>query len=299
MFEKARDLLKDKVLKTPLIPYWKAPHLYLKAESLQPSGSFKIRGATYCISQLSDEERKNGVVAYSTGNHAQAVALAAKKEAIKATIVMSPDVLEFKINATKALGAEVILVNAKDRRSFAENFAKENHAYLIPPFDHPDIIAGQGTIGLEILEEITPYAIFVPVGGGGLISGIAMAIKQKNPHVKIIGVEPELEDDATRSFKEKKLIEQSSPSNTIADAVKIPSLGHITFPLILKYVDEMITVSEEEIKQSTHSILTTTHLLAEPSGALALAGALKYPLPENQPSVCILSGGNKRMKDEG
>lgn len=293
-FQAARAALVDKALVTPLVPYPYEFPIYLKAENLQPSGSFKIRGATYCLSRLTPQQRAKGVIAFSTGNHAQAVALAAQQLGIKATIVMSHDALDFKISATRRYGAEVIMVSLDERVLVTETLAKEKGYYLIPPFDHPDVVTGQGTIGLEILDEMTPAAVFVPVGGGGLIAGIATAIKKSNPSVKIIGVEPELEDDACQSFKSGTLVRGTASSTTIADAVKIPCLGTIPYPLIRTYVDDIITVSEKQIAEATLNIVKKTHLLVEPSGALALAGACIYK-PIQGPVVCIASGGNTTL----
>jgi threonine dehydratase len=300
---KAREAIKGKALYTPLIPYTGATTLqnhpiYFKTENLQPSGSFKIRGATYCLSLLSAEQKKAGVIAFSTGNHAQAVAMAAKQMNVNATIVMSPDALDFKVNDTRKLGAEVIIVPLEKRLQFTQELAKSKGYYFIPPYDHPDVITGQGTIGLEILEELSPAAVFVPIGGGGLISGIAVAIKKSDPSVLIIGVEPEIENDAYLSFKKGHLFKDGGKSHTIADAVKIPSLGQLTYPLIQKYVDDIITVNEEQIAKATISCNESVHLFTEPSGALALAGALIYQpkLPPGKPIVCILSGGNTTVE---
>ncbi|MBA3958064.1 MAG: threonine/serine dehydratase [Parachlamydiaceae bacterium] len=299
-FQLARNALKGKILHTPLLPFpflktQQGHPIYLKAENLQPSGSFKIRGATFCISKLPPETTQ--VVAYSTGNHAQAVALAARQYGRKATIVMSPETLAFKIAATQALGAEVVIVPASERKKYAEELAASTGAYLIPPFDHPDIITGQGTIGLEIIEAVVPAAIVVPLGGGGLIAGIAAAVKQLYPSVKLIGVEPELENDGWRSFHSGTLATMAGPSNSVADAVKIPCLGELTFPLIRDYVDDVITVSEIATIAATKMLLESAHLVAEPSGALALAGALFYPFSgsPDKPVVCILSGGNTTL----
>jgi threonine dehydratase len=299
-FHAAREILKGKALLTPLVPFCtnfsQANPIFFKAENLQPSGSFKIRGATYCLSLLSPEQRKKGVIAYSTGNHAQAVALAAQLLGIKATIVMSPDVPEFKVQATKNYGAEVVIVPANERRPHAEELARSTGSYLVPPYDHPAVITGQGTIGLEILESMDPAAVFVPVGGGGLISGIAMAMKKSHSKAKIIGVEPELENDAWQSFESKTKVTLAKPSNSIADAVRVPNLGDLTFPLMMAYVDDMITVSEKQIAEATLQCLKT-HMIVEPSGALSLAGALVYKsnFSAQKPVVCIASGGNTTL----
>ena len=294
--KEAREILKDHCLVTPLVhfPNEKISNITVKAECLQPSGSFKIRGATYCLSKLSPEQLAKGVVAYSTGNHAQAVALAAKRFGAKATIVMSPDVKDFKIRSTKKLGADVIFAEPDQRIKTALDFAASTGAYFIPPFDHEDILIGQGTIGLEILDEMEPEFIFVPVGGGGLIAGIAMAVKKINPNIKIIGVEPELENDAWQSFKTGKKTGLKACSQTVADAVRIPMLGDITFPIISKYVDDIITVTELQIKEALLRAIESTHLFLEPSGAISIAGALAYAGSSvgKKPIVCIGSGGN-------
>lgn len=302
-FDTAARLIRDKGLTTPLIPF-ALPHanpILLKAENLQPSGSFKIRGATYCLSLLSPEQRTAGVVAYSTGNHAQAVALAAKLLGIKATIVMSaaPIVPQHKIDATKAYGADVVIADPTSdaRRKVAEQLAQSQGYYLVPPYDHGAVMTGQGTIGIEILDAVDPAAVIVPIGGGGLIAGIAMAIKKRNPAVKIIGVEPELENDAFQSFKTGKRVALSSASSSIADAIKVQTLGDLTWPLIQKYVDDVVVVSEDEIKQAMLICAQHAHLIAEPAGALAIAVAVKGQLllPPGKPIVCIISGGNVQL----
>jgi len=300
-FREAADLMRKKNLRTPLLPlhFIKAAGghpIFLKAENLQPSGSFKIRGATYSISKLNDEEKKRGVVGYSTGNQAQAVALAAHLMGVKATIVMSEDVVKNKLDATREFGATIVMAEStsKARQAKAEELALKHGYSLIHSCDHPHTITGQGTIGIEILEKMAPAAVFVPVGGGGLIAGIAMAIKKKNPHVKVIGIEPDLENDGHQSFNTKNRIGLSGPSHSIADAVKIQIIGPMPYDIIMKYVDEMITVSEEEIIQATQTMINKAHLVVEPAGALALAGALRYKghFEENKPIVCIASGGN-------
>jgi len=290
-FHEAASAIQGKVLRSPLVEL--EPHLYLKAENMQPSGSFKIRGATYCMSRLSPEAKKRGVITYSTGNHAQAVALASQRLQIPATIVMSPDAPLFKIERTKEYGAAVVMTEPSSliRRTLAEEIAARDNLTLVPPYDHLDILAGQGTIGLEILQEMTPAYVFVPVGGGGLISGIAMAIKKQNPQVVLIGVEPELENDAYQTFQVGHRVRLEKSSSSIADAIKIQELGNITYPIMQAYVDEMVQVSEEEIKQATREILDRGHLFVEPSGALGLAGARAYKV-KNRPTVCIVSGGN-------
>lgn len=293
-------MLQKRGLRTPLLGIdAKTPQgnsILLKAENVQPSGSFKIRGATYCLSLLSDAQKAAGVIAYSTGNHAQSVALAAKLLNIKATIVISPEAPQFKVDATREFGATVVMSepSSQARRKLAEELAKSHGYYLVPPYDHTDVIIGQGSIGIEILQDVTPAAVFVPIGGGGLISGVAVAIKKTNPLVKIIGVEPELENDTFQSFKSGKRESLNGPSNSIADAIKVQTLGDITYPLISHYVDDVIQVSEEQIKEATLMHAEKAHLIVEPSGALALAAALVYKgaLEFDKPIICIASGGN-------
>lgn len=303
----ARTALEGKAVVTPVLAFHNVATpggnpIYIKAENVQPSGSFKIRGASYRISRLNAQQRKIGVIAYSTGNHAQAVALAAKLQGIQATIVMSPDAPAFKVEATRRYGAEVVMAEASSekRRQFAESLAETQGLALIPPYDHPDVLAGQATIGLELLEQLEhdlPAAIFVPVGGGGLISGIAAVVKQLAPQVRIIGVEPELENDAWQSFRAGQRVVLPASSDSIADAIRVQSLGELTYPLMCRYVDEIVTVSEAEIAAATLRTVQEAHLFVEPSGALGLAAALQYEpaLPEGRPMVCIASGGNTTL----
>lgn len=302
-FYEAAEAIKGKALRTPLLalscPEQQGKPIFLKAECLQPSGSFKIRGATFCLSRIDPQVRAKGVIAYSTGNHAQAVALVAKQLGIPATIVMSPEAPAFKVERTREYGAEVVFAEAgsEARMKLTYSLAKERNLTVIPSYDNLDVIAGQGTIGLEILDEIEPEFVFVPVGGGGLIAGIAMAIKKINPKVKLIGVEPELEDDGCQSFAKGYKVRMQSVSNSVADAIKIQELGQIAYPIMQTYVDEMIAVSEEEIIHATKLTLNRSHLFVEPSGALALAGALGYKKRSTKPTVCIASGGNTLLQN--
>lgn len=297
----AYEIIKQKKLNTVIVKLHKISTsqgnpIYLKLESLQPSGSFKIRGATYAMSQMTPEQRKSGVIAYSTGNHAQAVALAAKELGIHAIIVMSPNVPEYKIEATKSYGAEIIMTDPASRIAKTQELSKTHGYYYIPPFDRADVIAGQGTIGIEILEQIDPGAVFVPVGGGGLISGIALAIKHYKPDIKIIGVEPELENDTYLSFKSKKRVKLDKASDSIADAIRVP-VGEVTLPIILNYVDDMCTVSEAQIIDAVLLCINNAHLWVEPAGALSVAGAVHYcgAIAKGKPVVCVVSGGNMAL----
>ena len=273
--------------------------IYLKAENLQPGGSFKIRGATYALSLLNEAQRASGVIAYSTGNHAQAVALASRQLSIRATVVMSPDAPGFKVDATRSYGAKVVMSESSSqaRRELAEQLAAAEGLYLVPPYDDFNVMAGQGTIGLELLLQAQPAAIFVPVGGGGLIAGIAAAIKQVDRQIQVIGVEPAWENDAYQSFQQGRRVTLPKSSESIADAIRVQTLGELTYPLIKRYVDDIVTVSEQEIAAATLLAIKETHLLIEPSGGLGLAAALKYThaLPENKPVIGIASGGNTTL----
>ena len=298
----AYEIIKQKKLTTPLVKLHnvttpQSHSIYLKAECLQPGGSFKIRGVSYAISKLTPEQRAIGVVAYSTGNHAQAVALAARELGVHAVIVMSPNVPIYKIEATQNYGAEIVITEPESRIAVTEELVKNKGYYYIPPFDREDVIEGQGTIGLEILEQIDTTAVFVPVGGGGLISGIALAIKHFKPDIQIIGVEPEFENDTYQSFKSGKRVKINTTSQTIADAIRVP-VGELTLGLITKYVDDILTVSEEQIAQATLLCIRQAHLWVEPAGALGVAGALHYRgnFATGKPIVCVASGGNMSIE---
>jgi threo-3-hydroxy-L-aspartate ammonia-lyase len=283
--------------------------LWIKAESEQPIGSFKLRGAYNRIAQLSAEELGRGVITYSSGNHAQGVAYAARALGAKAVIVMPDNAPAVKIEATKALGAEVVLVGSgsKERRAKAEEMAEESGYTIVPPYDDPAIIAGQGTCGLEILEQLGIVAgaaakgevvILSPVSGGGLLSGIATAVKLAAPGagVQVWGAEPELAADAKESFDTKTLVEwpAAKTTRTISDGLRTQSLGVLNFAHILRYVDGMVTVSEAEIVAAMQVMLAATGLTAEPSGAVTLAAALFHhgELPQCDRMVAVLSGGN-------
>ncbi|HEY3369062.1 MAG TPA: threonine/serine dehydratase [Symbiobacteriaceae bacterium] len=302
-FQAARASIAGQALLTPLVPVGAVTTpagnpLLLKAENLQPGGSFKIRGAIHSLACLTLTQRAAGVIAYSTGNHARAVAIAARQMGIRAKIVMSPDVPAHKIAAVHEQGAVVVMAapSSQARRDLAEELARAEGLSLIPPYDHFDVMAGQGTIGLEILEQTTPAAIFVPVGGGGLLAGIAAAVKQATPAVRVIGVEPEWENDAWQSFRLGHQVALPAASGSIADAIRVQSLGDLTYPVISRYVDEIVTVSEAEIAASTLLIASVAHLVVEPAGGVGLAAALAYRgnLPEG-PVVSIASGGNTTL----
>lgn len=290
--------IKDVARNTDLIYSDKLPcdgQLYLKTENLQVTGSFKLRGAYFKISQLSDDEKKCGIIACSAGNHAQGVALAAQRMGIKSTICMPDGAPISKVEATKALGAEVVLVPGTYDDAYAKacEIKEETGATFIHPFDDDDVIAGQGTIGLEILEQLPELeAVLVPVGGGGLIAGLAYAIKSLKPEVKIYGVQAENASAMAESFLENKLVMHDSVA-TFADGIAVQAPGEITFKLIQEYVDDIVTVSEDEIAASILALIEKQKLIAEGAGAVAVAAAMfgKVDIKDKK-TVCILSGGN-------
>jgi threonine dehydratase len=273
--------------------------LFLKPENQQPIGAFKLRGAYNKVASLSEPERRRGVITYSSGNHAQGVAYAARALGLKAVIVMPNNTPPIKREATQALGAEIILVGpgSKERQIKAEELAAQYGYSIIPPYNDEKIIAGQGTVGLEILEDLPEVeCVWVPVGGGGLSSGVATAIKLSKPSVKVIGVEPELAADAQASFKSGKVVEfpAEQVSRTVADGLRTQSIGEINFEHIHRYVDEIVTVTEEEISEATRLLASNPKTLAEPSGAVATAGFLFHrdQLPQTKMNVAVISGGN-------
>ena len=283
--------------------------LLVKAESEQPIGSFKLRGAYNRIAQLAPDELKRGVITYSSGNHAQGVAYAARALGSKAVIVMPENAPGIKIEATRALGAEVVFVGpaSSARKAKAEELAAAHGYTIIPPYDDPAIIAGQGTCGLEIVEQLGISAegaaaggvvILSPVSGGGLLSGIATAVKLAAPGaaVEVWGAEPELAADAKESFDTKTLVEwpAAKTTRTISDGLRTQSVGVLNFEHILRFVDGIVTVSEDEILAAMRVMLAATGLVAEPSGAVTLAAALFHhgELPRCERMVAVLSGGN-------
>jgi threonine dehydratase len=269
--------------------------LRFKAEHLQLTGSFKIRGALNKLLSLTDEQRARGVVAFSSGNHAQGVALAARMLDMQATIVMPLDAPQTKVDATRDYGATIVRYDRylEDREARARNIAQEQGATLVPPFDDPAIIAGQGTVGLEIYED-WPDAevVLIPVGGGGLIAGIATALKSLKPSIEIIGVEPAIADDARQSLAKGEIVRIAAP-RTVADGVATLALGKHPFTLIRQHVDQIVTASEDEIMRALALILTRTKQVVEPTGALSTAPALFGTIDlHGRNTVSILCGGN-------
>jgi threonine dehydratase len=298
----AQSVLRGVALRTPLLE-WTVPtdsrRLYLKLENLQPIGAFKLRGAYNKVASLAEEERRRGVISYSSGNHGQGVAFAARALGAKAVIVMPRNAPKNKIEATKALGAEVVLVGpgSEERRLKAEELASQHRYAIVPPYNDERIIAGQGTVGLEILEDLpSVQTVLVPVGGGGLISGVAAAIKLSNPGIKVIGVEPALAADAQASLRSGHIVSSSAEqvSLTLADGLRTQSIGSINFEHIRKFVDEIVTVSEEEIRHALKLLSRDPQTLAEPSGAVTLAAFLFHAreLPDTMTNVAVISGGN-------
>lgn len=268
--------------------------VFFKCENFQRMGAFKFRGAYNCISQLSDAEKARGVVAFSSGNHAQAVALVGRMLHIKTTIVMPNNAPATKLAATKEYGTNIVQYDPKteSRETIASDLAEKQGCALIPPFDHADIIAGQGTAALELLQQTGALdSLLVPCGGGGLLSGSAIAAKGFAPDCQVIGIEPELGDDATQSYYSKTLTRIDIP-DTIADGTRTQSLGEITFPLIMEHVDAMKTVSEEAIIEAVQFMFYRMKLVVEPSGVLGLAALLSGAVKPQGLIGVIISGGN-------
>jgi threonine dehydratase len=293
----AAERIRGAVINTPLLPcpWSSADHpLWLKPESLQAIGSFKIRGAFNAVARLSAEERRRGVVAHSSGNHAQALGYAARAFGVPAVIVVPDNAPAVKIEATLALGAEVVLVPMAERMSAAEAIAAERGATLIPPFDHLDVIAGQGTVGLEIATELPDVElVLVPVGGGGLASGVATAVKALCPGARVIGVEPELAADTQESLHADRLVRWTNEqrARTIADGVRTEP-SELTFAHLQKLLDDIVTVSEDDIRRAIATLATRARLVAEPAGAVATAAYLtRTDLPRGR-TVAVITGGN-------
>jgi threonine dehydratase len=270
-------------------------HLFLKCENLQRAGAFKFRGAYNALSKLAPEERARGVLAYSSGNHAQAIALASRMLGAKATIVMPSNAPTAKRKATEGYGARIVVYEpAREKREeVAERMRRADGLVLIPPYDHADVIAGQGTAAAELIEEVGGLdVLLVCCGGGGLLSGSAIAARALAPGCRVVGVEPELADDATRSFKTGVLQTVVNPP-TIADGARTPSLGKLTFPLVQQNVDDMVTVADADLVRAMRFVWERLKLVVEPTGVLGLAAALAGRVDVQGKKVgVILSGGN-------
>jgi threonine dehydratase len=258
-----------------------------------------LRGAYNKVASLSDDERRRGVISYSSGNHAQGVAYAARELGVKAIIVMPSNAPKNKLDATAALGAEIVIVGpgSEERRLRAESLAAEHGYVIVPPYNDEKIVAGQGTVGLEILEDLPNVeTVFVPVGGGGLISGVAAAIKLTNPKIKVVGAEPELAADARASLLAGRIVSflAENVSQTLADGLRTQSVGAINFEHIRAYVDDIVSVTEEEIREAMRALSANQQTVAEPSGAVAPAAFLFHAseLPATRINVAVISGGN-------
>ena len=269
--------------------------VFLKCENLQRMGAFKFRGAYHFLSRLSEAERKRGVVAFSSGNHGQAVALVARLFGAPATIVMPSFAPRPKLDATREYGAEVVFYDqaGEDRQGMAERLARERGRTVVPPFDDPDIVTGQGTAAWELIEETGPLdLLLVPVGGGGLLSGSALAAKHLLPDCRVVGVEPRAGDDGVRSFKAGRLMKVENP-DTIADGARTPSLGNLTFELIRRAVDDMVSVEDVELKRAMRFVWERMKLIVEHTGVLGLAALMSGAVEARGKRVgVIVSGGN-------
>ncbi len=268
---------------------------HFKCENLQTCGAFKIRGATNFLYSLTPEDLPRGVVAYSSGNHAQAVAIAARSRNTKATLVMPLDAPRSKVEATRAQGATIVNYDrfTEDRAAIGARISAETGATLVPPFDHPWIIAGQGTVALELLDEVPDCdALVVPIGGGGLISGCSIVARHLRPEMQVIGVEPASGNDFFLSLEAGRRVE-IPPPDTIADGLRIPKPGELTFPIVQRNVDQVVLVTDDEIRAAVRFLLLRMKILAEPSGAAAAAAVLFHKLPPTvRRAGVVISGGN-------
>ncbi len=291
---------KTPILSSGLINTQTNNSIFFKCENFQRIGAFKIRGAYNKIASLSRDELKRGVVAFSSGNHAQGVALASRMIGTTAKIVMPNNSPEIKLNATRAYGAEVIIYDflTGNRELIGRKIAEDENRVLVPPFDDELIIAGQGTIGLEVAEKIKNLDyVFVPVGGGGLLAGNAISFKSLYPKIKVIGVETENANDAYQSFRKKEIV-TIKPPDTIADGMRTLSLGKRNFEIILKYVDDILTVSDLEVIHAMEWIYSRLKIVVEPTAAVPFAAVMKNELGLNGKEIAVvLSGGNIDVKD--
>lgn len=300
LIREARDRIAGRVHRTPVV----TSHLFndvarkevfFKCENLQRAGVFKIRGATNRVLLLTGEEKKRGVVAFSSGNHAQAVAVAAADAGVRALIAMPDDAPKAKISATRAYGAEIVFYDRhmQDREAFASDLAERDGLVMVPPYDDYSVLAGQGTCGLEFVEEVPDLdCILTPCSGGGLFSGVATAAKASNPHIRCFPVEPDTADDTRQSLLQGERV-SIEPPPTIADGLRVQSPGALTFPITQRLAESVLTVSDEETVATLSFILLRMKLLVEPSGAVAAAAVMFRKLPPGLKRVgVVLSGGN-------
>jgi threonine dehydratase len=298
---RAHERIREVTRRTPVLTSGTVDALtgakvFFKGENFQRMGAFKFRGAYNAMAQLSNDEKRRGVVAYSSGNHAQAVALAGQLLGVRATIVMPDDAPRVKLEATRGYGAEIVTYdpNSAARDELAHKLAHDRGLTVIPPFDSPHIVAGQGTAAKELIEDAGLLdLLLVPCGGGGLLSGCAIAAKHLNSKCRVVGIEPATGDDATRTFHTKTLHTVQNPE-TIADGARTPSLGKLTFPLVMKYVDDMLTVSDEQLLKAMFFLWERMKLVVEPTGALGASALFEKKLGDvrGKHVGIILSGGN-------
>lgn len=291
----AAELVAPAVVRTPLLACPWAGELLVKPESLQPVGSFKLRGAYHALARLGEAERSRGVVAYSSGNHAQAVAYAAARFGVPAVIVVDDSAPARKVAATRSHGAEVVSVPLEEREAVAERIAGERGATMIPPFDAPEVIAGQGTIGLEIVADAPNVAtVLVPISGGGLASGIGVAVKALRPAARVVGVEPELAADTKEGLAAGHRVSWTADDRrrTISDGLRAQP-SELTFAHLTEVLDDVLTVTEDETRAAVRQLALQTRIVTEPSGAVTAAAWLRYrdTLPSG-PAVAVASGGN-------
>jgi threonine dehydratase len=294
----AAGRIDGRCVRTPLLPgdWTGLRRLWFKPECLQPTGAFKLRGATNAVERLAPEQRRRGVVTHSSGNHGWALAHAARNAGVPATVVVPHGSNPIKVAAIAAAGADVVTVPVDERESTCAEIAARTGAAEIPPFDHPDVVAGQGTVGLEIAADLpTVETVLVPVGGGGLIAGIAVAVRALAPHARVIGCEPALAGDAAESVRAGRLTAWPSRDTvrTSADGLRSPSLGQLNWELIQRLVDDIVTVDEDAVEAATRELVTRSRLIVEPSGAVPLAALRQHheKLPGG-PTVAVISGGN-------
>ncbi len=293
--QEARERIHAVAIHTPVFPAKFGPaNVYFKCENLQRGGAFKIRGAYNNLAQLAPGILARGVIAYSSGNHAQAVALAAKLFSVPATVVMLNQSVTEKVAQTKGYGAQVIFGgdSSETIKVRAERIAAERGMTVIPPFDHPGTIAGQGTVGVEILEDLPEVqTVVVPIGGGGLISGIATAVKEIRPSIRVVGVEPEGAPTMFESLRAGRLVTLPG-TNTIADGLKPLRAGDLTFAAVRRFVDDVVLVPDSTIVEAVVQLLKEEKLVVEPSGAASFAAVRSGKIGVAGPTVCVLSGGN-------
>jgi len=300
MINAARDRIASRIHRTPVVTSRlfndvAGKQVFFKCENLQRAGAFKIRGATNKIQSLTEEEKRRGIVAFSSGNHAQAVALAGKEAGVRVVVAMPDDAPKAKVAATRDYGAEIIFYDRhkEDREKFALDLAERERLVMVPPYDDELIMAGQATCGLELLEDVPDLdCLLAPCSGGGLFAGIALAAKEVKPDIKLFPVEPDTADDTKQSFDKGERV-SIQPPPTIADGLRVQVPGRLTFPIVQKLAEDVLTVSDEEILATIKFMLFRMKLLVEPSGVAAAAAVMFQKLPADVKKIgVILSGGN-------